>query len=100
MPETNLIILILVAVFFSINLYSFIITVFDKRQAKNDKPRVSEASLFFMSICFGALGVLIGMKFSRHKTKKMKFIIGIPLALIQNIVLFIFIYWIYLKIRG
>lgn len=51
--------------------------------------RIPEAKLLFFSICFGALGILLSMHAFRHKTKTLSFVIGVPLALVQNcIVLF------------
>lgn len=84
--------LILIILYLITNFASFIIMSMDKLKARNGEQRISEGDLFFLSICFGALGVLLGMRFVRHKTKKIKFILGIPLALIQNLTFLILIF--------
>lgn len=72
-----------------INLYGIYIMNADKRKAREGKWRTPEAHLFIIAIIFGSPGILIGMNLFHHKTKHMKFIIGIPLILIiQLYVLF------------
>ena len=65
-----------------INVLSFIIMGIDKHNAINNKYRVSEKSLFILSIFGGAIGTLIAMFIFRHKIRKKAFIIGIPLIII------------------
>jgi uncharacterized membrane protein YsdA (DUF1294 family) len=57
----------------------------DKLIAKLDGWRVSEATLLGTAFCMGAVGSLLGSKVFHHKTRKKKFRIGLPLALIVNI---------------
>lgn len=74
-----------------INLIGIIIMYYDKHRAINHKWRVPEAHLFFVAIIFGSLGSIIGMFLFHHKTKHLKFIIGMPLILlIQVIILYKF----------
>lgn len=68
-----------------INLINFILFYSDKKRARNRKWRILESTLLFVSLLGGALGGLIGMKIFKHKTKNIKFIIGMPLILIINI---------------
>ena len=56
-----------------VNLISFIIYGIDKYNAVHKYYRVSEYSLFCLSIFGGAIGSLIGMKVFHHKTKKLLF---------------------------
>jgi uncharacterized membrane protein YsdA (DUF1294 family) len=84
--------LIFLAIYVAFNFWSFSLMLLDKNKAERKEQRISEADLFFYSICFGALGVFLGMRFSRHKTKKIKFILGIPLAILENFALIILIY--------
>ena len=65
-----------------INVLSFIVMGIDKHNAINNKYRVSEKSLFTLSIFGGAIGTLIAMFVFRHKIRKKAFIIGIPLIII------------------
>ena len=66
----------------TINVLSFIVMGIDKHNAINNKYRVSEKSLFILSIFGGAIGTLIAMFVFRHKIRKKTFIIGIPLIII------------------
>lgn len=65
--------------FAAVNIISAVITIYDKRQAKINGWRISEKSLLFLSILGGGPGMYVTMKRIRHKTKKKKFMIGIPL---------------------
>lgn len=76
---------ILFAYCFSINLINFILFYSDKKRARNRQWRIPESTLLFVSLLGGAIGGLIGMKVFKHKTKKIKFTIGMPLILIVNI---------------
>ena len=62
-----------------INFYGFLLCGIDKIKAKRHKWRISEKHLIVVSLIGGAVGVLIGMKLSHHKTQKSKFIFAIPL---------------------
>lgn len=54
----------------------------DKKRAVNKRFRVSEARLFILAIIGGTIGVLLGMYSFRHKTRHLKFSIGMPLILL------------------
>jgi len=72
-----------------INILSFLIYGLDKYLAVKNKFRVSEHSLFILSIFGGALGSLLGMKVFHHKTKKIIFwIINIILLIIWSLIVF------------
>lgn len=53
-----------------INVISFIIYGIDKYLAIKRKYRISEYSLFILSVFGGSIGSIIGMKTFHHKTKK------------------------------
>jgi len=75
-----------------INLIGIIIMAYDKCRAINHKWRVPEAHLFFIAVIFGSLGSILGMFLFHHKTKHLKFTIGMPLILIiQLVILYRFI---------
>ena len=67
-----------------INAFAFAIMLIDKRKAQKKAWRISAA-------IGGSLGVLLGMYAARHKTRKPKFSIGIPLILLVHILLLLFI---------
>lgn len=73
----NLILIILIY-FIVINITSAIVTVLDKFKAKHGKWRIPEKTLFILSAVGGAVGMYITMHLIHHKTKKMKFMVGIP----------------------
>jgi uncharacterized membrane protein YsdA (DUF1294 family) len=66
----------------------------DKRRARNDGQRISEATLFTFGFIGGAIGLIIGMFSFRHKTRKKLFQFIIILGLIVSL----FLYW--LEIRA
>ncbi len=84
--------LILASVYLVMNMAAFIYMGLDKAQAINKGRRIPEAQLLFLSICFCALGVWLGMSFFRHKTRKIYFSLGAPLALAENLSLIYLIY--------
>lgn len=59
----------------------------DKQKAKRHKWRISENTLIIISILGGSIGSIIGMQLFRHKTKHIKFKLGLPIILIMQIIL-------------
>jgi len=43
------------------NILSFGVMLYDKASARDGAWRVSEGALFFLAICFGGLGIYLGM---------------------------------------
>ncbi len=87
----NLLIRLFVYYFVIINVVSFITIYIDKKRAETHKWRIPEARLFLLAAVLGSIGVLAGMKSFRHKTKHMKFVIGIPCILIIQIIIGYFV---------
>ena len=78
-----------------INFISFLLVAVDKRKAIKNKYRISEKTFFIFSFIGGSLGTLLGMFQFHHKTKKLKFLIGIPILFLFNIlVLYLIKEWI------
>ena len=73
-----------------INLLGFLVMFIDKRKAKKEKWRISEKTLFILTWLGGGIGTISGMYKFRHKTKKKKFTIGMPIILIIEILFFIY----------
>ncbi|NLT48586.1 MAG: DUF1294 domain-containing protein [Clostridiales bacterium] len=69
------------------NLITFLIMGLDKRKAIKQRRRISESTLLALAFLLGAPGVLIAMFVFRHKTKKPLFLVLVPLALIENVLL-------------
>ncbi|MCI8631144.1 MAG: DUF1294 domain-containing protein [Firmicutes bacterium] len=74
------------------NLITFLIMGIDKFLAKKEKRRISEATLLVNAYTLGGIGILLGMLVFRHKIRKAKFIILVPIAVIVNTVAFVGIY--------
>lgn len=61
----------------------------DKLKAKRGSRRIPENTLFMFTILGGGVGTILGMYIFRHKTKKKKFTVGMPIILIIEVLLFI-----------
>lgn len=61
-----------------INIIGFEEVYRDKAKSIKKQWRTPESRLFIISVLFGGLGVLAGMNTFRHKTKHLKFTLGIP----------------------
>ncbi|MBC5625618.1 DUF1294 domain-containing protein [Clostridium sp. NSJ-49] len=68
--------------FIIINFVSFILMYIDKRRAIKKEWRISEHTLILISLLGVSIGSLIGMYTFRHKTKHLKFKVGIPIILV------------------
>ena len=74
----------------SINIIGFLIMWIDKRKAIKGSWRIPEKTLFIITVIGGGIGTIAGMYTFRHKTKKLNFIIGLPLITILEIILGIY----------
>lgn len=81
----NMYVLGLVIYFLIINLFAIFLMKYDKVKAINNQYRISEKTLFLIALILGGAGIYIGMYLFRHKTKHVKFTVGIPLIIILNI---------------
>lgn len=70
-----------------ISLVAIIMTVSDKRRARQHRWRISEAALLLVSALGGSVAMLITMLVIHHKTKHIKFMLGIPLIIVAQIAL-------------
>ena len=69
---------LLIIIYAAVNLLVFIVYGVDKYKAIHNKWRIPEATLLVAAL-FGVIGALLGMIFFRHKTRKLKFLIIVPL---------------------
>ena len=69
-----------------VNLTAFIAMGWDKRKAKKGAWRTPEKTLFLLAVLGGSPGAIAGMYTFRHKTKHIKFVIGMPTILLVQII--------------
>ena len=75
----------------AINVVTFFAYGIDKWKAKRSKWRISEATLLGMAVIGGSIGAWLGMRVWHHKTMHKKFQLGIPLIIVVQIALVIWI---------
>lgn len=73
-----------------INAVTFLAFASDKQRAIRGAWRISEMTLFALSILGGSIGGILAMQIFRHKTKKWKFKFGLPVILAVQIAILIF----------
>jgi uncharacterized membrane protein YsdA (DUF1294 family) len=80
--ENKILLIFILAYLLIISIVSVCVTVYDKRAAKKrPKERTRESTLLLLSALGGSVAMLLTMYSIRHKTKHMKFMIGIPLII-------------------
>ncbi len=72
-----------------INIIAVIITICDKLNAKFNKWRVPENTLLTISLLGGSVMMYLTMQLIRHKTRKRKFMVGIPFIIILQILVIV-----------
>ncbi|WP_188453449.1 DUF1294 domain-containing protein [Virgibacillus oceani] len=82
---------IILAYIIGINIGGFILMGLDKQRAKKRAWRISEKTLWITAILGGGIGSFLGMQVFRHKTKHALFRIGMPILIIVQLVLWIYI---------
>lgn len=65
----------------------------DKKKAERSKWRIKESTLILSAFLFGGIGSFAGMQVFRHKTKHIKFQVLVPVAVVENILIFVFIFY-------
>lgn len=69
-----------------INAIGFVLMLADKYSAQNKMRRIPEATLIGVAVIGGSLGTWAGMFAVRHKTRHLKFMLGIPVILAVQVV--------------
>lgn len=83
---------ILIIYFVGINLVTFLLYGVDKWKARKRRWRIPENSLIWLAVDGGSIGALIAMWLFRHKTRHLKFILGIPAILLLQALL---VFWLF-----
>ena len=74
-----------------VNAAALLLMLSDKLKAKRGAWRIPEATLMCVALLGGSIGALLGMKLFRHKTRHLKFTLGIPFILFCQIMLVIWL---------
>ena len=77
----------------AVNLVTFTVYGVDKAKARRGAWRVPEKTLFLLPLLGGSVGALLGMLVFRHKPKHWYFVWGIPLILLAQIALAVWVYF-------
>ena len=75
-----------------INAAGFLLMLADKHRARKNRWRVPESTLMGAALLGGSLGVMLGMYAARHKTRHVKFSIGVPVIFAVQAVLVLLLF--------
>ena len=75
----------------AVNIVTFLLYGIDKYKAKKGKWRISEATLLTMAAIGGSIGAWAGMQLWHHKTMHKKFKYGIPVIIILQVALAVYL---------
>ena len=76
----------------AINIVSFFLYGIDKYKAKKGRWRISEATLLMMAVIGGSIGAWAGMRLWHNKTMHKKFKYGIPIIIILQVCLVVYLH--------
>lgn len=74
-----------------VNAAAFLVMTVDKLLSKKNAWRVPERTLMLLAAIGGSIGVLIAMYTVRHKTRHVKFFLGVPAILAAQICLVLYL---------
>ena len=77
----------LIAYLILMNACACILMLTDKQRAKKKHWRIPEVTLLGSALLGGSVGALVGMYLFRHKTRHLKFTLGIPVILVLQVFL-------------
>lgn len=76
----------------AINFVSFFLYGIDKYKAKKGRWRISEATLLMIAVIGGSIGAWAGMRLWHNKTMHKKFKYGIPIIIILQVCLVVYLH--------
>ena len=79
----------------AVNIIGFLAMGLDIWKAKRGSWRIPENTLFMFTILGGGIGTIAGIYAFRHKTQKKKFTIGMPVIFILEVILIIYLLYIF-----
>ena len=69
-----------------VNVAAFFMYGADKRRAQRGERRIPEKTLLAIALLGGGLGAFLGMRIFHHKTRKLRFRLLVPLALVLTVI--------------
>ena len=75
----------------AVNIATFFLYGIDKYKAKRGLWRISEATLLMMAVIGGSIGAWSGMRLWHHKTMHKKFKYGIPIIIILQVTIAVYL---------
>lgn len=87
-----MVVISIIAGYFAVmNLIGFAMMGIDKRKAVKKLWRIPEYTFFVVAIIGGSIGTIIGMRLFHHKTRHRYFTYGLPMILLLQVALIVFI---------
>lgn len=83
---------VLLLYFFIVNIIIFILAGYDKYQARKNKQRIPENTLFLLEGIGGTIGLLLAMLLFRHKTSKSSFILKFSAIVFIQILIIVLLF--------
>lgn len=74
-----------------INIFTFCVYGIDKWKAKKHAWRIPEKTLLLLALIGGSAGAIVGMMLFRHKTRKPKFMITVPVIFVVETILLVIV---------
>ena len=69
-----------------VNAVAFLLMLVDKQKARKKLWRIPESTLLLSAAIGGSIGALAGMYTFRHKTRHLKFTLGVPAILVVQMI--------------
>lgn len=74
----------------TINAVTFLAYGLDKQKAKQNRWRIPEKVLLGLAALGGSVGAFVGMYAFHHKTKKLKFSVGVPVIFVLQLAVLVY----------
>lgn len=74
-----------------VNAAALVLMLADKQKAKQGVWRIPERTLIGIALIGGSIGAILGMHLFRHKTRHLKFTLGLPLILAAQVWMYILV---------
>jgi uncharacterized membrane protein YsdA (DUF1294 family) len=77
----------------AVSLLAFALMGVDKARARRGAWRIPEKVLFLSALAGGSVGAIAGMFAFRHKTKHLRFVLGLPAILLAQLIAAALVLW-------